>query len=96
MEIANPNYETLKLTLWIASGVIGMLLLVVAYFLSKQVSVSETLTKAVNSLTSAVMVLESQQRDRHPVIERRLNSHAARLDEHDKEIVRIKTVCGIT
>lgn len=96
MEIANPNYETLKLTLWIAGGVITLLLVVVAYFLSKQIDVSETLTKAVNSLTAAVMVLESQQRDRHPVIERRLNAHAGRLDEHDKEIVKIKTVCGIT
>ena len=36
MEIINTNYETLRLTLCLAGGVITLLLSVVAYFLSKQ------------------------------------------------------------
>ena len=91
--MANPDIETLKLTLWIAGGIIIMLLGVVAYFLKRQITVSEILTKAVNNLTTAVTVLESQNKDRHPVIERRLNTHAKRLDEHDIRSARIETTC---
>jgi beta-lactamase regulating signal transducer with metallopeptidase domain len=92
---ANPDIESLKLTLWIAGSVITLLLTVVAYFLNKQIKVQESLTKAVNSLTTAVTVLESQQAERHPVIERRLNDHARRLDAHDRQITRIETTCNI-
>ncbi|MDD4033766.1 MAG: hypothetical protein PHS48_11030 [Bacteroidales bacterium] len=92
---ANPDIETLKLTLWIASAVIALLLTsvigVVVYLAKKQINVSEMLTNAVNKLTVAVSVLENQNKDRYPVIERRLNDHARRLDQHDKQIVRIET-----
>lgn len=92
---ANPDIETLKLTLWIASAVIALLLTavigVVVYLAKKQINVSERLTNAVNKLTVAVSVLENQNKDRHPVIERRLNDHARQLDQHDKQIVRIET-----
>jgi hypothetical protein len=92
---ANPDIETLKLTLWIASAIIAFLLTavigVVVYLAKKQINVSEMLTNAVNKLTVAVSVLENQNKDRHPVIERRLNDHARRLDQHDKQIVRIET-----
>jgi beta-lactamase regulating signal transducer with metallopeptidase domain len=92
---ANPDVETLKLTLWAAGGIIALLLAVVAYFLKRQIAVSEILTRAVNNLTTAVTVLESQQKDRHPVIERRLNAHAKRLDEHDVRIARVETTCSL-
>lgn len=88
---ANPDLETLKLTLWVAAGLIMVLLAVVAYFLRKQISISETLTAAVNNLTTAVTVLESQNKDRHPVITKRLDDHARRLDCHDKQIAVIET-----
>lgn len=92
---ANPDFETLKLTLWIASAIIALLLTavigVVVHLAKKQINVSEMLTNAVNKLTVAVSVLENQNKDRHPVIERRLNDHARRLDQHDKQIVRIET-----
>lgn len=93
--LINPDFETLKLTLWIASAVIALLLTavigVVVHLAKKQINVSEMLTNAVNKLTVAVSVLENQNKDRHPVIERRLNDHARRLDQHDKQIVRIET-----
>ena len=88
---ANPDIETLKLTLWIAGSIIIILMGIVAYFLGKQINVSELLTKAVNNLTTAVKILESQNSERHPVIVRRLNDHARRLDSHDRDIVCIKT-----
>lgn len=92
---ANPDIETLKLTLWVASAVIAILLTavigVVVYLAKKQINVSEMLTTAVNKLTVAVSVLENQNKDRHPVIVKRLNDHARRLDCHDRQIVRIET-----
>jgi beta-lactamase regulating signal transducer with metallopeptidase domain len=95
MEIAkaNPDIESLKLILWLAGSVITLLLLIVSYFLSKQIKVQESLTKAVNSLTTAVTVLESQQAERHPVIECRLNTHGQRLDKLDNRITKIETKC---
>jgi beta-lactamase regulating signal transducer with metallopeptidase domain len=95
MEIAkaNPDIESLKLILWLAGSVITLLLLIVSYFLSKQIKVQESLTKAVNSLTTAVTVLESQQAERHPVIQRRLNIHGQRLDKLDNRITKIETKC---
>ena len=67
----NPDYETLRLTVFIIGAVLSVLLSVVAFFLKKQIEIQETLAKAVNNLTVAVTVLENQNRDRHPVIERR-------------------------
>lgn len=92
---ANPDIETLKLTLWIAGGIITLLLAVVAYFLKKQISVSEILTTAVNNLTTAVKLIEQQQSERDPRTERRLNEHAGRLDEHDRRITRVETTCNL-
>ena len=92
---ANPDIETLKLTLWIAAGVIGLLLLVVAFFLKKQISVSETLTEAVNGLTRSLAVLETHNKIQGPVIERRLNEHAERLDKHAERLAKVETSCAI-
>lgn len=96
---ASPDIETLKVTLWVASGVItillGIVIGVVSHLANKQIRVSEMLAQAVSELTLAVSVLESQNKDRHPVIERRLNDHARRLDQHAEKIVRIETTLNI-
>ncbi len=91
----NPDIETLKLTLWIATGVISMLLVIVAFFLKKQVGVSETLTKAVNDLNNVVTVLQTKEEERHPVTQRMLNEHADRLDKHDIKLAKIETILKI-
>lgn len=91
----NPDYETLRLTVVLAGILISILLGVVAFFLKEQIAIQKTLTKAVNNLTTAVTVLESQNKDRHPVIERRLNEHAKRLDAHDNRITKMETTCEI-
>lgn len=92
---ANPDYETLKLILIIAGGVISVLLLTIGYFIRQQITASTVLAEAVNNLTVNVRILQSQQDDRHPVTERRLNAHAERLDEHESRIVKIETTCDI-
>jgi beta-lactamase regulating signal transducer with metallopeptidase domain len=92
---ANPDIETLKLTLWVAGGIITLLLMVVAYFLKKQISVSEVLTTAVNNLTTAVKLIEQQQSERDPRTERRLNEHSRELKEHKERIVKIETTLKI-
>lgn len=89
----NPDYETLRLTVFIIGAVLSVLLSVVAFFLKKQIEIQETLAKAVNNLTVAVTVLENQNRDRHPVIERRLNEHGHRLDSYENRLTKIETTC---
>jgi len=59
-----------------------------------QAEASRDLAMSVNQLTVAVNVMQSQNSDRHPVTERRLNEHAKRLDEHDKRITIIETSCS--
>ena len=96
IDLAKTNtadIETLQTLIWLASSLIVVLLSIVSYFLNKQIQVSETLTKAVNSLTTAVTVLESQSKDRYPVIEKRLNSHEDDIDVIKTQLARIETVC---
>jgi hypothetical protein len=91
----NPDYQSLKLTLWIAGGIISMLLFVVAYFLRKQIEVSETLAVAVNNLTTTVKLIEQQQSERDPRTENRLNEHSAKLGKHELQIARLEMKCKI-
>lgn len=93
MAKANPDIESLKLLLLISGSVITLLLGIVTYFLIKQINVQEMLTKAVNQLTTAVAVMESQNNDKYPVIERRLNAHAAKFDDHEHRITNIEATC---
>lgn len=87
MEIqANPDYESLKLILFISGSLILVLLAVVGFFLRQQVTVSQNLTNAVNELTVAINVIQSQEKDRHPVHERRLNEHSTRITNHENRI----------
>ena len=95
MTKANPDIESLKVILYLAGSVLTFLLLIVAYFLKKQISVQEVLAEAVNKLTTAVSVLESQNKDRYPVIERRLNDHAEQIDELGYRVTAIETTCKI-
>ena len=91
----NPDYQSLKLTLWIAGAVISLLLAVVAYFLRKQIEVSETLAIAVNNLTTTVKLIEKEQSERDPRTEKRLNEHSDRLNKHDERLAQIETTCKI-
>jgi len=85
----------LKIILSLAGSLILLLLGVIGYFLKQQIGASNALTEAVNLLNANVMVLQSQQDDSHPRIERRLNNHADRLDNQDKRIVRVETKLNI-
>jgi hypothetical protein len=90
-----PDYQSLKLTLWISGAIISLLLVVVAYFLKKQITVSETLSIAVNHLTTMVKIIEQQQSERDPRTENRLNNHSHRLNKHDQRLTRVETKCKI-
>jgi len=90
VEIAtNPGVETLKFAVGITGAIIALLLVIVAYFLRKQITVSESLTSAVNGLTLAVGVIQTQQNERDPRTERRLNSHSRQLQLHNGQIIRL-------
>ena len=89
----NPDYNSLKLTLWISGSLIALLLAVVAYFLKKQIEVSETLAIAVNNLTTTVKLIEKEQSERDPRTEKRLNDHSERINKVEHRLTRIETVC---
>ena len=98
MARANPDIETLKLTLVVASGVIGILLVVVGFFLAQQFKVIKTLQNTVNSLASVVEVIKNKQswegkscNLKHQVVDKRLDAHATRLDANENRITRLET-----
>ena len=72
-----------------------MLLLVVAYFLRRQIEVQETLAIAVNNLTTTVKLIEQQQSERDPRTEKRLNEHSIKLGKHELQIARLEMKCKI-
>lgn len=88
----NPDYESLKLIFFISGSLILVLLAVVGFFLRQQVIVSQKLTEAVNELTIAINVIQSQENDRHPIHERRLNEHATRINDHEKRMSVIEVI----
>ena len=95
MEIQiHPDIESLRMTLWAAGGVISMLITVVAYFLRKQIEVSETLAVAVNHLTTTVKLIEKEQAERDPRTERRLDDHDERIGTCEDRLTAMETMCS--
>jgi hypothetical protein len=103
---ANPDIETLKLTLWVAAGIITILLGIVAWFarnkgeranrqMEKLEVIVNSLSVTVSNLKTVVEVIREQQNERDPRTERRLNEHGKRLDEHETRIVKVETRCKI-
>lgn len=88
---ANPDLESLKILVGLAGVVISILLAVVAYFLKQQGEASKALTEAVNQLKTAVVVLQEQSKEKHPVYDRRLNKHSEKLEEHEKRIIKLES-----
>lgn len=92
MEPNINNIELLKLLLVLAGSLIGLLLLVLAFFLRKQITVSEDLTTAVNRLTIAVSLIEKEQSERDPKTEERLNNHSERLKLAENRLTILETI----
>jgi predicted RND superfamily exporter protein len=103
---ANPDIETLKLTLWVAVGLIMLLIGVIAYLaklkdsnalaqVEKLSTVVDTVQETVNSLKSVVEVIKTQFTEDRPRTERRLNEHAERIDKHAERLVKIETKLNI-
>lgn len=103
---ANPNLETLKIVMWVAVGIIVMLLAIVGYFvrvhlsgekgrIDKLTAVVDTLRETVTTIKGIVDIIKKEQEERDPRTERRLNDHACKLSRHDKAIVRIETKLNI-
>lgn len=47
---ANPDIETLKTLIWLAGLLIGILLVIVSYFLSKQIQIPNILATSANGI----------------------------------------------
>jgi peptidoglycan hydrolase CwlO-like protein len=88
---ASPGYDTLIFAFWIAIGIIGLLLLIVAHFLKRQNKIIDNLTKAVNGLNVTVGIIKNDNENRLPEISKQLDSHDKRLDEYGERITRVET-----
>lgn len=88
-----------SIVLSVASGLIVILLAVVGYWLSRYVSSTDRLTMTVTKLNLTVAGLLSDQKsfkeacsERHSVTVKRLDSHAEKLDKHDRRITKLEAV----
>ncbi|MDP2060675.1 MAG: hypothetical protein Q8J97_13115 [Flavobacteriaceae bacterium] len=98
--------ELYSFILTLAGVAISLLLAVIGYFLKKNadatdkyVLVTENLTKAVNSLNITVQLLENSQANlvsnssmQHEIIDKRLNAHSEKINEHSEEIATLKAI----
>lgn len=98
---ANPDIETLKLTLWLAGAVISALFAVIIYFIKSQDSVRknemvklnnivETLVDTVNSLRTIVEVVKSRQLGDGEFCHMKHDVIDKRLTDHGKRIDAIE------
>lgn len=90
---ANPDLETMKLAFFIASSIIGLLLLIIGFFLAQQFKVLRTVTETVNNLKTIVEVIKSRQLGdsefcglKHKAIDEKFKDHDKRLDADEKDI----------
>lgn len=78
-------------------GLISVLLAIVGYFLNKQVTVTETLTKAVNALNITVVLLQNNQtnfvanyEEKQATTESQVIAHSQKLHDHEISIVKLQ------
>jgi len=83
-------YKTL---LSISGSVILLLIGILGYFLKQNIAVLKNVTEALQSFREdyiqtkeKVSNMQEGCKDRHKIIDHRLNSHAKRLDQHEKDI----------
>lgn len=91
----NPTISSFIIS--VAGAIIMFLLGAVVYFLKKWIESTDSLTRSVNDLKTAVALLQSNQTNSsqscvtaHAIIDKRLNAHSDRLNEHEKEITELK------
>lgn len=86
--------ELYEFILALSGSLIALLLLVIGFFLRRQVKVTETLNLSVVSLQTSVELLKNNQEfhaEKHETIDKRLDAHSIRLSKHERAITEIKT-----
>ena len=91
MESITNDIDGLKLALWIAGTVMGIMVSVIGYFLRRQIDASVKLTDAVNNLTLVVNTLQVQSNTTGPRNEARLVELGRLVEEHGKRLVILET-----
>ena len=91
------NTDSYQYILGLSGGLISILLIIIGFFLRQQINATKSLTESVNLLKTSVEVLKASQssyseneRERHEVIERRLNNHHDTLSDHEKRILKLE------
>lgn len=96
----------LKIVMWFGGGVLSLLFFFVSFYFYRSIKAYDDLSASVNKLQLTLtglngIILSIQERndmqqvtckDIHIVVDKRLTEHGRRLDEHDKILIKLKTL----
>ena len=85
------NEQLFSWILGLAGTIIILLLGVVGYFLKQNLEANTTLTHMVNRLDKTLAVVSRLFTENKTNTQKRLNSHAVRLDKHQADIEVLKS-----
>lgn len=91
------NYQTLIFVLSISGTIIIILLSIIGFFTKKLIETVDSLKAVISKLELIIGVHESEYKNlsvncvnTHNVVNKRLDEHAHRITESEKEIIEIK------
>jgi hypothetical protein len=96
---------TVTLITWAVGGILTLLFFFVSFYFYRSVSMLDRLSDSVNGLRNSITELNSNVdsiksnsetfadscRGKHEVVDKRLNDHSRRLNEHDIKLAHLET-----
>jgi len=88
---ATPDVQSLKMILIICAAIISILLLIIGYFINRQIVASGVLSEAVNALKLTVESIKSQNEILGPETKEKLVEHSDQLRDHERRLTKIES-----
>ena len=88
----NPK-ELIEALLWVIGVLVSALAFFITYYFTRTSKILDELSKGLQQLNLNFTGLNC--RDKHLVIDRRLDKHGELLDTHSTDLVRVKDKCGL-
>ena len=94
---ANPDIETLKLMFWIAVSIIGLLILIIAYFfknwyaiikeqMEKLFQITESIKMTIGNLNTIIEVIKIRQKSEEEFLKEKHEVYDRQLNDHSKRL----------
>jgi hypothetical protein len=94
----------ITIMMWIGGGILTLLFFFASFYFNRSIKAYDDLSASVNKLQLTLTglngiilsiqekndMLQGSCKDRHSIVDTRLNEHSKRLDEHDKQITRLE------